>query len=334
MSKEPVESCSTRTFAGMSSDGTAEAPGLKLVCPQCYGLLGGTTRTGFLCASCSAEYPAYSAMVPVLVKPEDRQAVRSWLGSAPGQQENFERYVEARRDSLLTIQYYDWWLDRLLHMIPHDNPGPVAELMCGRAELARRLPARFAVAASDINVQVCEAARRDLDAMGKTAIQVFCASAGCLPMENQSVGAVVIQGALHHARPILPQIFTEIHRVLKPGGVFVGSEPANDSLPIRLLRQVQYRLSSQQGNDPEEDGFTRAELALGLAAVGLRLDSYVQFGTAAYVLMGNTDLVPLLARSRNTALGRLLLRFDTCLEQLPLLRRLGMASLFSASKVD
>jgi SAM-dependent methyltransferase len=297
--------------------------------------LEGTARTGFLCSSCGADYPAYSTLVPVLIKPEDRQAVHSWLGSAPGQQEAFDRYVEARRDSLLMVKYYDWWLDRLMQMIPNDNLGPVAELMCGRAELARRLPSRFSVAAaSDINVKVCEAARRDLDAMGKTAVQVFCSSAGCLPMEDQSVGAVVIQGALHHARPILTKIFAEIHRVLKPGGVFVGSEPANDALLIRLLRKVQYRFSSQQGNDPEEDGFTREELSLGLAAAGLQLDSYVQFGTVAYVLMGNTDLVPLLARSRNTALGQFLLRFDACLERLPLLRGLGMASLFSASKAN
>ena len=114
----------------------------------------------------------------------------------------------------------------------------------------------------------------------------------------------------------------------------MASEPANDSLPIRLLRRVQYRFSSLQGNDPEEDGFTRSELTKELAGVGLRMESYLQFGTFAYVLMGNTDLVPLLVRSRNISLGQALLTCDETLERLPLFRRLGMASLFRARKQE
>jgi SAM-dependent methyltransferase len=310
-----------------------EAGSLTLVCPICHGMLESTTRKGFLCVSCGSDFPAYSETVPVLVRQQDIPLVHSWLGGTPGRVDAFEKYVEVRTSSPLTVMYYDWWLGRMIAMIPADNVGPVAELMCGRAEVTRRLPARFSVAAAtDLNLMVCQAARQDLEAMGKGGVEVFCASAGCLPIEDESVGTVVIQGALHHARPILNDIFREIYRVLKPGGLFVGSEPANDSHAIRLLRRVQYKLSSLQGNDPDEDGFTRDELSRGLAASGLRMESYLQFGTIAYVLMGNTDLVPILARSQNMALGRALLWVDEYLERLPLIRNLGMASLFSARK--
>lgn len=308
---------------------------LNLACPVCHEPLKPAAQEAVLCTACGSRYPAFSATVPVLVRPEDQQAVHSWLGGAPGDTKSFDRYVEVRTESPLTVAYYDWWVDRLLRMIPEDNRGPVAELMCGRAEVCRRLPSRFcAAAALDINLMVCEAAQRDLDAGGGRRVQVICASAGYLPLEDESVGVAVIQGALHHAKPVLTSIYREIRRVLKPGGVFVGSEPANDSLPIRLLRKAQYALSSQQGNDPDEDGFAREELARGLAAAGLRLESYNQFGTFAYVLMGNADLVPLLARSRNMALGRALLKLDERLERLPGFRGLGMASIFRARKEE
>ena len=306
---------------------------LTLVCPICHGMLESTTPKGLSCMSCGCDFPAYSETVPVLVRQQDIPLVHSWLGGAPGHVDAFDKYVEVRKNSPLTVMYYDWWSGRMIDMIPAGNVGPVAELMCGRAELTRRMPARFSVAAAtDLNLMVCQAAKRDLEAMGKGGVKVFCASAGCLPIEDESVGAVAIQGALHHARPILNDVFREICRVLKPGGVFVGSEPANDSLSIRLLRRVQYRLSSLQGNDLDEDGFTRDELSRSLVASGLRMESYLQFGTVAYVLMGNTDLVPILARSQNMALGRALLRVDAYLERLPLIRNLGMANLFTARK--
>jgi hypothetical protein len=112
----------------------------------CHGALKSTSLTGFSCTSCGTDYPAYSESVPVLVRQEDIQAVHSWLGGAPGQVHAFDKYIEARRDSPLTLMYNDWWLRRLIETIPDDNSGPVAELMCGRAELTRRIPARFSVA--------------------------------------------------------------------------------------------------------------------------------------------------------------------------------------------
>jgi ubiquinone/menaquinone biosynthesis C-methylase UbiE/uncharacterized protein YbaR (Trm112 family) len=316
-----------------NSKKTKQVGDLKLVCPTCHGRLEFKEIKGLTCTLCHSEYPFHSATVPVLVKEKDRQAIFRWLGGVPGKTEDLNRYVEARSNSPLTVMYYDWWTKRLMDMIPRDNYGPIAELMCGRAELIRRLPERFsAAAASDINLLACEDARRDLDAAGKGRISVFCASAGCLPFEDQSLGIVAIQGGLHHARPILTEIFQEIHRVLKPGGVFVGSEPANDSLPIRILRKIQYRLSTQQGNDADEDGFNRDELSRGLEKAGLRMDYYTQFGAIAYVLMGNTDLIPILAHSKNAALGNALLRIDEVLERLPCFRAFGMASLFKATK--
>jgi SAM-dependent methyltransferase len=131
---------------------------------------------------------------------------------------------------------------------------------------------------------------------------------------------------------VLGDILTEIHRVLRPGGVLVGSEPANDHPLTHAVREWQYRRSAMQGNDPDEEGFDRAGLAALLADAGLRLDRYRQFGFIAYPLMGNTDLVPLLRRARAPLLGRALMRLDALLERVPLVRDLAWASLFRAFK--
>jgi SAM-dependent methyltransferase len=131
---------------------------------------------------------------------------------------------------------------------------------------------------------------------------------------------------------MLTETLEEIARVLAPGGVLVASEPANDHWLIRRIRRWQYARSAQQGDDEEEDGFTREELASGLAAAGLRLRTYQVFGYIAYPLMGNTDLLPLLARSRRAWLGRALVRLDTAVESVPVLRRMGFASIFTATR--
>jgi hypothetical protein len=81
---------------------------------------------------------------------------------------------------------------------------------------------------------------------------------------------------------------------LRPGGVFIGSEPANDHWLTRAIRHWQYRHSRFQGRDPEEDGFSRYELATaGGNGLGWRI--YQQFSFIAYPL-GNTDILPLLTR--------------------------------------
>jgi SAM-dependent methyltransferase len=151
-------------------------------------------------------------------------------------------------------------------------------------------------------------------------------------VSDACVGAVLIQGGLHHARPLLTAILSEVRRVLRPGGVLVASEPANDHFLTRAVRRWQYARSALQGHDPDEDGFTRRELQGALSACGLRLTSYRIFGYLAYPLLGNTDLLPLLAKVRWRGLGYALLGLDWALERLPLVRRMGWASLFTAAR--
>jgi SAM-dependent methyltransferase len=282
-----------------------------------------------LCRGCGADFPR-RAEVDVFLSETEWQDV---VDRAEREREAVDLYRRARRESPLNVQYYDAWVGRLWSLVPPENRFFAVELMCGEAEASRRLPADVgACLGVDLNARLTEEAACYLRQYGDGRAAVVCASADRLPLPDQSVGAVVIQGGLHHARPLLSRILAEISRILVPGGALVASEPANDAGPIRWIRHWQYRHSKLQGHDPDEDGFTRAELAGALGEHGLRLESYRPFGYLAYPLMGNTDLLPILARARSRFLGGALLAFDRCMEHIPLLRRLGWASLFRATR--
>ena len=300
---------------------------LPLVCPSCRAPLPPAAGAAVHCAACGADFPARAA-VPVLLSESEWRDCRAHLDAEAAAR---DAYARARRAAPLTVRYFDWWVGRMLDEIPAELGGPFVELMCGGAEVCRRLPARFSAAlALDLDVDMVERAARDL--AGDRRITFVCGTAARLPLPDACTSVVVVQGALHHARPVLAEVLREIHRILKPGGVLVGSEPANDHPLTRAVREWQYRRSAMQGNDPDEEGFDRAELATLLGAAALRLDRYRQFGFIAYPLMGNTDLVPLLRHTRSPALGSALLKLDALLEHVPGVRGLAWASLFRAFK--
>jgi SAM-dependent methyltransferase len=242
-------------------------------------------------------------------------------------------YFAIRRQSPLMRMYYDWWVAEMTPRLPDDRHGPVAELMSGAAEICRRLPEQFApLTALDINVDALAMSAEEMDGAARNRVWFVCASAARTPLPDASQQLVMIQGGLHHARSILDQVLREISRILRPGGLLICSEPANDCWIIRAIRRWQYARSAQQGDDEEEDGFTRGELSNALAQHGLYLERYRQFGFLAYLLMGNADLVSLLARSRAFWLGRTLLLIDRLLACIPVVRRLAWASIVSARK--
>jgi ubiquinone/menaquinone biosynthesis C-methylase UbiE len=252
---------------------------------------------------------------------------------AEDEKRSAESYYGARAISPLNIMYYDHWVSSMLHEIPKGCKGPLVELMCGRAEISRRLPPRFQTAlAMDWNTCVVEQAARDLARVGEKRVTVVCGTVRRLPLPDETAGVVMVQGGLHHVRAFLSEVLAEVARVLRPHGVLIAAEPANDHWLTRRIRHWQYSRSRALGNDPDEGGFTEPELREALAQHGLRLERYRFSGFVAYPLMGNTDLVPLLARIRSRALGRALLALDWFLEHIPFLRRMAWTSIFRAIK--
>jgi len=295
----------------------------------CRGTLRRIPDGGLDCTRCSAAFPKRAAVDVFLADDE----WRSCMAHCEKEKEALASYHRARRESPLNAMYYDRWVARLVAEIPGDSGGTMLELMCGEGEVCRRLPGRFTAAlAMDLDVQMVQVAAGDLRQAGEKRVTVVCGNAARIPLADSSVNAVVVQGGFHHAKPILGQILTEVQRVLKPSGVLVGSEPANDHFITRAIRHWQYHRSSMIGKDLEEDGFTKSELAAAMAQADLRLDRYRQFGFVAYPLLGNTDLLPWLAHSRSFNLAKALLGIDWLLEHTPFIRGMAWASIFRAFK--
>lgn len=59
-------------------------------------------------------------------------------------------------------------------------------------------------------------------------------------LEDESFDCVAVVGGLHHVHPHVSSAVREIHRVLKPGGVFCFMEPHSHSLPD-LVRKLWYK---------------------------------------------------------------------------------------------
>jgi ubiquinone/menaquinone biosynthesis C-methylase UbiE len=248
--------------------------------------------------------------------------------------EVLDRYSQARRKPFLAQMYFVMWAARMFALIPDSSrKGPLLEIMAGEGELVRRLPTNITKAAAiDLNVHAIEKTTAFFVSQQETRIYMTCGTAARFPFPNESFNSVMVMGGLHHVRSQLMQVLSEVHRVLKPGGVFIGSEPANDGWLTRGIRRWQYRFSKYQGDDPDEDGFTCPELKKLLTNSGFDLTTYNLFGFIAYPLMGNMDLLPLLSQLRSQYLGKMLLSIDELLAHLPIVRHWAWANLFRADK--
>ena len=189
-------------------------------------------------------------------------------------EETVSVYLAARRQSVQMQRYYDYWVRRILDLLPDRESGSYLELMCGAAEVSRRISSVNLLTAVDIDLALLSSARLDLDAQGKKHFSVIWADATRLPFGNNTFDAIFLQGGLHHVKPSLDLVISEISRILKPGGVLIASEPANDNWLIKKVRHWQYYHSHHQGNDEGEDGFECNELAQVISNHRLKMEIY------------------------------------------------------------
>jgi len=302
---------------------------IKIICPNCHADLKRLPNRGLVCMRCGCRYPARSK-VDVLLTEE------AWLNyqkEAALHRKNIEEYIKVRRNALLTEMYYDMWVSRLLGILTPNFRGSLLEAMAGGCEISRRLPPNvLAAAAIDKNVAFIEQANDYFISHGEKRVISLCCLIEQLPFPDEHFDAVIVQGGFHHVRPTLHQVLSEIFRVLRPDGILIASEPANDFWLIHQIRKYQYAHTSHQGYDEGEDGFTESEIINHLSDVGLKLMGYERFGLFAYMWMGNMDVWPLIRPFQWRWLGNMLLILDDLLEKVPMIREFAWASIFWAQK--
>ncbi|MDP2677504.1 MAG: class I SAM-dependent methyltransferase [Rhodoferax sp.] len=113
-------------------------------------------------------------------------------------------------------------LHRLVNLDQHRN---IVELGCGAAALARKLLARFPgceIAALEVDER--QHAKNVLNPL--QGLKFIQAGAQSMPLASEAFDLALMLKSLHHVPlPLLDQALSEVHRVLKPGGLLYVSEP-------------------------------------------------------------------------------------------------------------
>jgi SAM-dependent methyltransferase len=110
----------------------------------------------------------------------------------------------------------------------------VLEIGPGFGATTRRLAASIRrLTALELDVRYCERLRRDLGG----AVDVVQGDATQLPFEADRFSAVVCFTMLHHIPAVEAQdrVFSEVARVLRPGGTFAGTDSIGTGALFKLI---------------------------------------------------------------------------------------------------
>lgn len=151
---------------------------------------------------------------------------------------------------------------RLLRMGGPMRKGKALEIGCGRgvgSELILDMFGAEKVDAFDLDPRMVDLARARLAPRGER-VRLWVGDASAIDAPDAAYEAVFDFGIIHHI-PDWRLTLSEVHRVLKPGGVFYAEEVLKSLLAHSLTRKLL--------KHPEEDRFDIETFQQGLRDVGL-----------------------------------------------------------------
>jgi SAM-dependent methyltransferase len=110
-----------------------------------------------------------------------------------------------------------------------------------------------------------------------------------LPLTSNAFDSVFMLGGVHHVNE-RERLFSEITRILKPGGRFYFREPVNDFWPWRWLRKFVYNWSPALDAETERP-LRRDETVSLLRQSGLRCSHWSTHGFFGFCLFMNSDVL-------------------------------------------
>lgn len=206
------------------------------------------------------------------------------------QQAHYDRVAEAYVTNLSyphTIEYMKY-LDRaLLDVIGDTELKTVAEICCGHGESFKLLGSKVERGVGvDISLGMLRKARLEHTQPNLLFAQ---GDATRLPLASGAFDHVFMLGGIHHVND-RQTLFSEVHRILKPGGSFIYREPVSDFALWRALRAVVYRLSPALDHVNERP-LRHVETVPVLEQVGLRSVHWKTHGFLGFCLFMNSDVL-------------------------------------------
>lgn len=234
-------------------------------------------------------------------------------------QRRWEVVYEAASVDDYEANYHDAWcyqaldtqlaqlLDQSLSDAGIDGPARVLDLGCGPGSMIpplQRLARPLTIIGTDISPAMLREAERRFPAADNPDISYALAPSDVLPVDDDTIDAVLISGVLHHL-PSLTGTLQEITRVLRPGGVVVIREPNDDNFALRrpvlayvhqvlrslMLDGANIRPNSEPDAHDDHVSFTPIVLARALATT-LDVTTIVTAGACSYFYDAFGDTAP------------------------------------------
>lgn len=209
--------------------------------------------------------------------------------------------------------YQAHWNEELMKLLPA-SAERVLDCGCGTGVFLEKL-AETVPEATGLDISP------DMLASVPDAVKERCTLI-CGPVETAELpanhfDAVVCRGVLHHVAD-LPGTLKRIRSLLRPGGVFVFSEPCSDSLLLKIPRWAWRNYSSRF--DPDHHALGSKTLREQLAEAGFAATTMRKFGFVAFPLCSLSDILPVMHYLPAAGtLTRFLIGFDALCSRIPLI---------------
>lgn len=190
---------------------------------------------------------------------------RFWDGIA-------RKYAAAR---IRDMPGYERSLDRTRHLLGHSDT--VLELGCGTGTTALKLaPFATRIVGIDVSKEMVAIAREKAVAEGCRNAEFTVAAADNSPGLDGSYDAVLAFNLLHLI-PDRPSTLARIHRLLKPGGLFISKTPCLSEM--NPLIRVAVPLMRLVGKAPFVSVFAAPAIEAEIAGAGFHINERERHGS-------------------------------------------------------
>ena len=224
-----------------------------------------------------------------------------------------------------TIEYLSYLDKMFVNQIGSADLANVAEICCGHGELLALLDRNDIQGIGvDVSRNMLEFACHKHKA-NKNFIFVQ-GDATMLPLLDSQFDSVFMFGGIHHV-PDRFALFSEVFRILRPGGRFYFREPVSDFFLWRWLRAVIYYLSPALDSETERPLLWKETVPL-LESIGFRLVSWKTYGFLGFCFFMNSDVLVFNRMFRYIpgirAITRLAANFDNICTHIPGFSKAGL----------